>query len=106
MLDTPPSPDIVAGAVDRFRAAGTFPVLKHAKSGVKRVDAHRFVRALEVTGPAQLRLEIAMGPDGTIKPGAVLAELLPIAAAELPTLRVCKTATRFHADGAQPDAAR
>jgi radical SAM family uncharacterized protein/radical SAM-linked protein len=99
-LDTPPSPEAVGEAVARFAAATTFPIMKRGKSGLKRVDARRFVRALTRTGPQTLRVEIAMGPDGTLKPGAILAELLPIRPSELPALRVQKTATRFHADAA------
>ena len=41
-----------------------------------------------------------MGPEGTVKPGALLGELLAIPPEEVPTLRVHKVATRFRAGAA------
>ena len=64
------------------------------------MDACRFVRGLEMTAPQRLSLELAVGPEGTVKPGALLGELLAIPPEEVPTLRVHKVATRFRAAAA------
>src|SRR6185295_17175942 len=47
-LDAPPLPEAAAAAVARFSAATTLPVEKRAKAGTRTVDAHRFVRTLEL----------------------------------------------------------
>jgi radical SAM family uncharacterized protein/radical SAM-linked protein len=94
-LDAPPSPTDVADAVARFRAASSFPVTKRGRSGDRPVDARRFVRLLDVAAPQRLALELAVGPEGTLKPAALIGALLPIPAEDLPTLRVHKVATRF-----------
>ena len=99
-LDRPPAPDAVAAALARFAGASSFPLRKHTRSGERTVDARRFVRALEMTAPQRLSLELAVGPEGTVKPGALLGELLAIPPEEVPTLRVHKVATRFRAAAA------
>ena len=67
-----------------------------AKSGERTVDARRIVRTLAALGPGRLRLELAVGPEGSLRPAALVGELLGLPAATLPTLRVHKVATRFH----------
>ena len=99
-LVEPPPDAVVAEAVDRFARADAFPVEKRGKSGGTTVDARRYVRALVRTAPQRLRLELAIGPEGTVKPGALLAALLPIAPEAVPTVRIHKLATRFHAAAA------
>src|SRR5438034_387750 len=99
-LDRPPAPDAVAAALARFAGASSFPLRKHTRSGERTVDARRFVRSLEMTAPQRLPLELAVGPEGTVKPGALLGELLAIPPEEVPTLRVHKVATRFRAGAA------
>ena len=99
-LDRPPAPDAVAAALARFAGASSFPLRKHTRSGERTVDARRFVRALEMTAPQRLSLELAVGPEGTVKPGAFLGELFAIPPEEVPTLRVHKVATRFRAGAA------
>src|SRR6185295_13059044 len=94
-LDTAPAPSAVADAVARFTAAATFPVAKRGRAGAKTVDARHFVRALAVTAPQRLSLEVAVGPEGTLKPEALLGPLLALPESALPALRVHKVATRF-----------
>jgi radical SAM family uncharacterized protein/radical SAM-linked protein len=99
-LDVPPLPEAAAAAVARFRAATTLPVEKRAKAGTRTVDARRFVRTLELVAPQRLRLELAVGPEGTLKPAVLLGALLPLSAEDLASLRVHKVATRFRDDAA------
>src|SRR6184192_2498890 len=99
-LDRPPAPDAVAAALARFAGASSFPLRKHTRSGERTVDARRFVRTLALSAPQRLSLELAVGPEGTVKPGALLGELLAIPPEEVPTLRVHKVATRFRAAAA------
>ena len=94
-LDEPPAPERVADAVARFARAAAFPIRKRGRSGDRTVDARRFVHALAQAGPQRLTLELAVGPDGTVKPGALLGELLAIPPDVIPALRVHKLATRF-----------
>jgi radical SAM-linked protein len=96
-LEIPPEPALVAAAVARFAASPSFPVLKRGKAGDRMVDARPFVRVLADAGPHRLRLELAVGPEGTVKPGAVVGALLDIPAAAVAQLRVHKVATRFRA---------
>jgi radical SAM family uncharacterized protein/radical SAM-linked protein len=93
-LDAPPPPAAVTDAVARFRAAPTFPVRQRARAGERVVDARRLVHALTVTGPGRLRLELAVAPEGTLRPGALVGALLEIPPDALATLRVHKVATR------------
>jgi hypothetical protein len=86
----------VARAVARFTEAPAFPIAKHAKTGMRSIDARRLVRDLALTGPGRLRLELAVESSGGVKPSAVVGALLAIAEAELPVLRVHKVATHFH----------
>ncbi len=99
-LDRPLAPDAVAAALERFARASSFPLRKHTRAGERTVDARRFVRALAMSAPQRLSLELAVGPEGTVKPGALLGELLAIPPEEVPTLRVHKVATRFRAAAA------
>jgi len=96
-LDVPPPPAVLAAAVARFAGAGTFPVRKRSPSGERTVDARRFVRALDQAGPERLRLEVSVGPAGTLKPESLLGALLDLPAGALPALRIHKVATRFRA---------
>jgi len=95
-LAAPPSDGDVARAVARFTEAPAFPIAKHAKTGMRSIDARRLVRDLALTGPGRLRLELAVESSGGVKPSAVVGALLAIAEAELPVLRVHKVATHFH----------
>ena len=61
------------------------------------MDGRLAVTALEVLTPQRLALEITMGPDGTLRPSAVVAALLELPADALPALRTHKLATRFRA---------
>jgi hypothetical protein len=61
------------------------------------VDAQRSVTALEVVSPSRLVIEIAVGPEGTLRPSAIVAALLDLDAAAATMLAVHKIATRFHA---------
>jgi radical SAM family uncharacterized protein/radical SAM-linked protein len=98
-LDAPPSPEAVTAAVARFTAASSFPVRQRRKSGEHTLDARRLVRALTRGGPRRLRLDLAAGPEGSLKPGPLVSALFALPDAALPTLRVHKVSTRFR-DGA------
>jgi radical SAM-linked protein len=104
-LDRPPAPEALADAVARFTDAASFPVVKRTPKGERTVDARRLVARLEASGPTQLRLELAQGSDGSVKPSLVVAALLGIPAAEQPLLRVHKRATRFRPPVDPPAAA-
>jgi len=95
-LDAPPSPASVVAAVARFAETASFPVRKPGKSGERVVDAHQFVRALDVTAPDRLRIEVAIGPDGTLRPSTLVGALLDMPAEAVVALRVHKVATRLH----------
>jgi radical SAM family uncharacterized protein/radical SAM-linked protein len=96
-LDDPPPAEQIADAVDRFNRASSFPVHKRGRSGDRTVDARALVRALVHAAPQRLSLELAIGPAGTVKPGALVEALLAISPDAIPALRVHKVATRFHA---------
>jgi radical SAM family uncharacterized protein/radical SAM-linked protein len=99
-LDAPPPPAAAAAAVAHFAAAPTLPVPKRSKAGARTVDARRFVHALELVGPQRLRVELVVGPEGTLKPASLLGALLPLGPEDLAVLRVHKVATRFHESAA------
>src|SRR5262249_20187436 len=100
-LDTPPAPADVAGAVARFLASPTLPVRKHSRHGERTGDGRRMVRDLAQPGPQTLAIELAVGPDGTLKPGVVVGTLLELPDAVVPLLRVHKRATRLDDGGAR-----
>ena len=94
-LDGIPDPALVADAVARFAQGEPLVVSKRTKLGSKAVDARPFVRRLAPAGPLQLRLDLAVSRDGSLKPELLIGELLHIPLAERPLLRVHKIATRF-----------
>jgi radical SAM family uncharacterized protein/radical SAM-linked protein len=96
-LPEPPALAAVTAAVARFRRGDALPVRKAGKRGERVVDGRLAVTALEVLTPQRLALEITMGPDGTLRPSAVVAALLELPADALPALRTHKLATRFRA---------
>jgi hypothetical protein len=87
----------VTAAVARFRRGEALPVRKAGKRGERVVDGRHAVTAVEVVTPQRLAIEIAVGPDGTLRPSAVVAALLDLPPGALPALRTHKLATRFHA---------
>jgi radical SAM family uncharacterized protein/radical SAM-linked protein len=94
-LDDPPSAATLADAVARFYAAATVPVRKHSRHGERVVDARPLVRALRLAGDRRLAIELAAGPDGTLKPATLVATLLGLPDAVVPLVRVHKRATRL-----------
>jgi hypothetical protein len=100
-LDAPPSADAVAAAVARFHASDTVPIRKHTKHGERTVDGRRMVNRLVQSGPQQLTVELAAGPDGTLKPGVVVATVLALPDDVVPLLRIHKRATRLAHDGGE-----
>ena len=96
-LPAPPAPDLVRAAVERFRAGTPLPVGKGGKRGERLVDAQLSVTALEHVSPSRLVIEIAVGPEGTLRPSAIVAALLDLDAGAATMLAVHKVATRFHA---------
>ena len=97
MLPAPPTPDQVRAAVERFRDGTPLPVGKGGKRGERLIDAQGSVTALEVVSPSRLVIEIAVGPEGTLRPSAIVAALLDLDAGAATMLAVHKIATRFHA---------
>ncbi|MCW5893655.1 MAG: TIGR03960 family B12-binding radical SAM protein [bacterium] len=95
-LDAPPTPEALADAVRRFADAPELLVRKVGKHGERVVDARRSVERVELAGPDRLRVDIAVGPEGTLRPPVVVGELLALDPGVLPTLHVHKVATRFH----------
>ncbi len=96
-LPEPPAPGAVTAAVARFRGGAALPVQKAGKRGERVVDGRPTVTALEVAAAQRLVLELAVGPDGTLRPSAVIAALLGLSPEAVPALRMHKIATRFHA---------
>ncbi len=94
-LDPSPSPEALAAAIARFHAAAHWPTQRTNRNGVRELDARRVVPVLELAGPARLAMEIAVEPEGTLKPSALLGPLLGLDAEAVRALRVHKTATRF-----------
>ena len=101
-LPEPPASDVVTDAVARFRRGEPLPVRKGGKHGERIVDGRTAVRLLEATAPSRMTLELAVEPTGSVRPSAVVAALLGIPDDAVPSLRMHKVATRFHA---APDAA-
>ena len=59
--------------------AGALPeIVEHgpATTGAVPAGTPRAVQTLDVTGPQQLRLEVVVRPEGTLRPGALLEPLL------------------------------
>jgi radical SAM family uncharacterized protein/radical SAM-linked protein len=104
-LEVPPQPPVLAAAVARFARSPSFPVAKHGKSRTRTIDARRFVRALDLVGPMRLQVELTVGPEGTLKPGALLGALLALPAEEVAMLAVHKITTRFRGEPSAEDAA-
>jgi radical SAM family uncharacterized protein/radical SAM-linked protein len=101
-LDDPPTPAAVTSAVARFRAGDALPVRKHGKHGERIVDGRRVVRELAHPAPLTLVVELGVGPEGTVKPGALMAALLALPDEAVSMLRIHKRATRL----AEPACAR
>src|SRR5262249_26031400 len=94
-LDAPPSSVDVAAAVARFHASDALPLRKHGKRGERVVDARRMVGDLVHSGPQRLTVELTAGPEGTLKPGLLVAALLDLPADVVPLLRIHKRASRL-----------
>ncbi len=94
-LDAPPTAAAVAAAVARFHASDVVPVRKHTKHGERTVDGRQMVSSLVQSGPQQMTFELTAGPDGTLKPGMLVATLLELPDDVVPLLRIHKRATRF-----------
>jgi hypothetical protein len=60
------------------------------------------VNDLVQSGPQQLTVELSAGPDGTLRPGVLVATLLDLPDDVVPLLRIHKRATRL----GEPAAAR
>jgi radical SAM family uncharacterized protein/radical SAM-linked protein len=94
-LDEPPSAEALAGAAAAFAGAAALPVRKTVKGMARTIDARPLVRRLALVGNGTFELEIAAGPEGSVKPSAVIGELLALPETQRPLLRVHKMATRF-----------
>jgi hypothetical protein len=67
------------------------------KGKERTIDARPFVRRLALADDGTFEVEITAGPEGSVKPSALIGELLALPDTERPLLRVHKTATRFRA---------
>src|SRR5262249_22731660 len=99
-LDPARPPGGIAGAAARFAGSCTFPLRKRGRSGDRSVDARRFVASLVQAAPRRLLLELSIGPEGTIRPGALVGELLSLSSDAVATLPVHKRGTRLRASAA------
>jgi radical SAM family uncharacterized protein/radical SAM-linked protein len=104
-LDVPPATTTVAAAVARFQASDAFPIRKHTKRGERTIDGRHMVRDLAQHGALGLRFELTAGPEGTLKPGTVVATVLGLSDAVAPLLRIHKRATCLAPGAAEPPAA-
>ena len=106
-LDVPPTPEAIASAVARFHASDEVLVRKRTPRGERLVDARGAVLGLAQTGPLELRLQLVVGPGGTLKPGVLLTALLGLPDEMVPLVRIHKRATRLRepAPALVPDAA-
>ena len=93
-----------AAAVARFHASDAFPIRKHTKRGERTVEGRHMVRDLAQHGTLGLRFELTAGPEGTLKPGTVVATVLGLPDAVTPLLRIHKRATCL-ATGVDPSPA-
>jgi radical SAM family uncharacterized protein/radical SAM-linked protein len=100
VLDEPPASERIADAVAHFAGAATFAVTKGGKAGDRSVDAHRYVTGLVQSAPHRLSLELAVGPEGTIRPGTFIGTLLSLPTDAVAQLRIHKRGTRFRAPAA------
>jgi len=94
-LEVPPVPAALAAALAAFHAAERWPVRRTNRNGERELDARRAVPVLELLGPLALAVEVAVEPEGTLKPGALLGPLLGLDGDTLALLRVHKVSTRF-----------
>jgi radical SAM family uncharacterized protein/radical SAM-linked protein len=94
-LDVVPAPSVVAAAIARFEASDVVPIRKHTKRGERTVDGRHMVRELAQSGPQRLTFELTAGPDGTLKPGVLVATVLGLPDDVVPLLRIHKRATRL-----------
>ena len=101
----PPEAATVAAAVARFHASDAFPIRKHTKRGERTIDGRHMVRDLAQHGALGLRFELTAGPEGTLKPGTVVATVLGLPDAVTPLLRIHKRATCLATDAAENPAA-
>jgi len=69
-LEAPP-PDLPDRAA-RLLARHEAPVVRHRPKGDKALDARAFIRALETAGDGVVRMVLATGPGGTVRPDEVL----------------------------------
>ncbi len=69
-LPDPPSDlaDRAARLLDRSEA----PVVRHRPKGDKHLDARRFIQTIETADGRQVRMTLATGPGGTVRPDEVL----------------------------------
>jgi radical SAM-linked protein len=97
-LDAPPSAERLADAVHTFATTSALPVSKTVKGTQRTIDARPFVRRLTLVGDETFEVEIAAGPEGSVKPSTLIGALLALPERDRPLLRVHKTATRFRGD--------
>ena len=97
-LDQPPSDVEVGRAVHDFLQAESFGVRKLIKGRERLVDARPRVRALTITGPGRLRVDVLVGNGAGVGPALVVGEILGLPMTERPKLRVHKLGTEFRPD--------
>jgi len=93
---TPLSGDVLRAAVDRLLAADAFPVERIVKKRARTIDARPLVRSAGVTPHGRIRVELAVGTTGSIKPSLLVGTLLDVPAATVPLIGVHKAGASFH----------
>ena len=91
-LEEPP-PDLPA-RVRRVLDLREAPVVRHRPRGDKHLDARRFIQALEVTPDGRVRMTLATGPQGTVRPDEVL-RLMGLDAEQVARADIRRTALRL-----------
>ncbi len=58
--------------IARLLARSEAPVVRHRPKADKHLDARPFIKRIETTGDRRVRMVLATGPNGTVRPDEVL----------------------------------
>jgi len=87
-----PCPDL-SDRVARLLARTEAPIVRHRPTGDKALDGRAFIRTIEA-GPAEVRMTLATGPSGTVRPDEVL-RLLGFSQEEIARAAIQRTEIRL-----------
>jgi len=91
-LAAPPSD--LAGRAARLLDRNEAPVVRHRPKGDKHLDARRFIQTIETADGHQVRMTLATGPNGTVRPDEVL-RLMGIDDEQIARARLRRTEIRL-----------